>query len=269
MRSALYVGTVRHRRFTPVPHAFQYRMFQLCLDLSELDEVFARRWLWSARRPALAWFRRADHLGDPTEPLDTAVRDLVAAAGAPRPAGPIHLLTHLRYFGYCMNPVSFYYCFDRTGATVESIVAEVHNTPWGERHCYVLHDRGTSGDDGAAGRTQRFELRKDFHVSPFMPMDLDYTWQFSEPDDRLAVHMVTRQAGEPLFDATLALRRRPITAASLAGVLVAYPFMTLKVIVAIYWQALRLWWKGAPFHAHPKYQSDGTPMPSPRGRESA
>lgn len=258
LTSALYIGSVRHRRFSPMRHAFRYRIFQLCLDLSELDDVFRGRWLWSARRPALAWFRRADHLGDPAVPLDAAVRDLVAATGAPRPKGPIRLLTHLRYFGYCMNPVSFYYCFDEDGRTVQTVVAEVHNTPWGERHCYVLDGSGLPRP--SATGTQRFDLQKAFHVSPFMPMDLDYTWRFSAPGDRLTVHMLNRQGGQPLFDATLRLRRRPITGASLAGVLLAYPFMTAQVIAAIYWQALRLWWKGAPFHPHPRARRPQSPV---------
>jgi DUF1365 family protein len=244
VRSALYEGRVQHRRHAPRPHAFRYRIFQLYLDLAELDEVFRGRWLWSARRPALAWFRRADHLGEAEVPLDTAVRDLVERESGRRPRGPIRLLTHLRYFGYCMNPVSFYYCFDASDRHVETVVAEVHNTPWRERHCYVLAGAGASP-------VKRFRFPKAFHVSPFMPMTHGYEWRFTEPGGRLTVHMTSLDAGTRVFDATLVLDRQAITGWRLARVLTLYPLMTVQVIAAIYWQALRLWWKGTPYHPHP------------------
>jgi DUF1365 family protein len=241
----VYHGLVRHRRHAPVPHAFRYRLFMLYLDLAELPRVLDGRWLWSARRPALAWFRRADYLGDPRIPLDTAVRDLVTERIGRRPAGPIRLLTHLRYFGYVQNPVSFYYCFDSPGRRVETIVAEITNTPWGERHAYVLP--APEGD----ARVLRFALDKTFHVSPFMPMDVDYDWRFTPPGERLTVHMNSRVGGEQVFDATLALRRAPLTGRALAASLLKFPWMTAQVAAGIYWQALRLWWKRAPFHPHP------------------
>ncbi len=250
MNSALYVGWVRHRRLEPVNNEFRYRLFQVYLDLSELETVFSGRWLWSAKRPNVAWFRREDHLGDPAQPLDEAVRELVRSETGQRPVGPIRLLTHLRYFGYIMNPVSFYYCFDARGEHVETIVAEVHNTPWGERHCYVLPSDANAGTP----EKQSFRFSKAFHVSPFMSMNQTYGWRFNEPGDQIAVHMENYDRGGKLFDATLTLERRPMTAASLAGVLASYPWMTVGVIAAIYWQALRLWMRGAPTYPHPKHQ---------------
>lgn len=244
MNSALYFGRVRHRRTAPVGNAFTYRIFQVFLDLAELDEVFRGSWCWSARRPALAWFRRTDHLGDPDLPLDEAVRRLAAERTGRRPNGPIRLLTHLRYFGYVMNPVSFYYCYDAAGEQVETIVAEIHNTPWGERHCYVLNQADAPGGE--------HQFDKDFHVSPFMDMEQSYIWRFNQPGEALTVHMDNVERGDKLFDATLTLEKREINAASLAGALLIYPLMTAKVIAAIYWQALKLWVKGAPIYTHPK-----------------
>ncbi len=247
VNSALYFGTIGHRRQEPVEHAFRYRAFLVYLDLGELAEVFRGRWLWSASRPAPAWFRRADHLGDISRPLDEEVRDLVLARAGFRPIGAIGLLTHLRYWGYCMNPVSFFYCHAADGDRVEAIVAEVHNTPWGERHSYVLDCR--PGADRAGHWT--FRMPKEFHVSPFMPMDVEYVWRLSSPGRRLSVHMENHVDGRKVFDATMALQRRPITTRTLAGALARHPFMTGTVIAGIYWQALRLWLKRSPYHPHP------------------
>jgi DUF1365 family protein len=248
VNSCVYEGTVRHRRFAPLRHAFRYRMFMLYLDLDELPQVFDGRWLWSARRFAPAWFRRADYLGDRAVPLANAVRELVAGRTGQRPTGPIRLLTHLRYWGYLQNPVSFYYCFDPMDTKVESIVAEITNTPWNERHAYVVRANPRS-------RSHRARLDKAFHVSPFMPMDQGYDWYFSTPGERLHVHMKNRRNGVQVFDATLVLRRAPMTGPVLAGCLVRHPWMTASVVTGIYWQALRLWLRGAPFHPHPSTRS--------------
>jgi DUF1365 family protein len=183
-------------------------------------------------------------------PLDEAVRDLVAERGHDRPEGPIRLLTHLRYFGYCMNPVSFYYCFDRDDTRVETIVAEVHNTPWGEQHCYVLPtDEGEPVGDG-----WRFRFDKVFHVSPFMAMEQQYEWTFAPPGEQLPVAMRTFENGRRLLDATMGLRRRPMSAGTLARALLRHPFMTGKVIAGIYFQALRLYLKRCPFFPHPRHR---------------
>jgi DUF1365 family protein len=247
MESCLYLGSVRHRRFAPTDNRFAYRLFMSYLDLAEVPELFDRYLFWSARRAAPAWFRRTDFHGDAAVPLDDAVRDLVASRTGARPTGPIRLLTHLRYFGYSFNPVSFYYCFDASGETVESIVAEITNTPWKERHAYVLPVASSVGSGGA----WRFRFEKQFHVSPFMPMDMRYDWRFSAPEDGLHVHMENWRDGRPVFDATLNLAREPITSASLARALIGFPLMTAQVVALIHWQALRLWIKRAPFYTHP------------------
>jgi len=244
MDSCIYEGQVSHRRSRPVDHAFRYRLFMMYLDLDELPALFGGRWFWSASRPAPARFRRADHVGDPKVPLDEIVRELVRHETGRRPEGPIRLLTNLSYYGYCFNPVSFYYCFDSTGTTVDTIVAEVSNTPWGETDTYVLPCK-------TGNRSWRFRPAKKMHVSPFMPMEVEYDWVLSAPGERLAVHMANARDGEKVFDASLSLERKPITAGSLASVLLRYPFMTGKIIAAIYWQAFKLWLRKCPVYDHP------------------
>ncbi len=255
MNSCLYFGKVRHRRRTPVEHAFTFPLFMLYLDLDELDRVFAGRWLWSTRRRALARFDARDHLGGGSLPLADVIRKTVAERTGTAPTGPIRLLTHLRYAGYVFNPVSFYYCFDADDERVETVVADVSNTPWGERHSYVL------AADEAQGSGLRLETAKDFHVSPFMAMDLRYRWSFERPGAWLLARVENVDTdGSRVFDAALAMRRQEITGRSLARALSRHPFLTAQAHVAIYWQALRLWRKGAPLHPHP-------PMPHERGLE--
>ncbi len=264
MLSCIYRGYVRHRRFTPVENEFRYRIFMMYLDLAEVPRLFDPFWLWSARRPAVAWFRRSDHLGDPLLPLDQCVRDEVERQTGIRPNGPIRLLTNLRYFGYVMNPVSYYYCFDAETDRLQTVLAEVHNTPWGERHCYVMANP-VSPDTGASTTLWN---DKEFHVSPFMPMNMRYRWRMNEPGERLVIHLenhrrpeTTLNALQPQeelnrrervpFDVTMSLEREEITHWSMSKLLLRHPCMTAKVTAGIYWQALRLWWKKVPFVPHP------------------
>jgi DUF1365 family protein len=256
MHSALYRGSLEHRRHAPRPHAFRYGLFMVLLDLAELDTVFRGRWLWSTTRRALARFERRDHLGYPALPLDQAVRDLVLEQTGTRPEGPVRLLTHLRYFGYVFNPVSFYFCFDAAGEQVQSVVAEVNNTPWGERHCYVLQPQRQG--DWLVARSG-----KAMHVSPFHAMDLEYEWRFRPRAEGLDVAMALRPLGQPaatpVFHAYMSLARAPIAARTLASTLLRFPLMTAQVIAAIHWQALRLWLKRVPVHDHPATPQEKLP----------
>ena len=200
LASALYVGHVRHRRSRPHAHGFRYRIAQLYVDLDELPQVVAGRWLWSLERRNLAAFHRADYHGDPAIPLKQAVLDTVESRTGERPGGAVRMLAHWRYFGYCFNPVSFYYCFDTAGR-LHSIVAEITNTPWGERHSYVLPLR-TASHHGTGGRVHAWAFDKIFHVSPFLPMDLRYDWRFEEPGEHLRVHMDVADAQGSIFAAS-------------------------------------------------------------------
>jgi uncharacterized protein len=226
--SALYAGWIRHRRHEPVAHEFSYRIFLSYLDLDELPGVLDRVPLWSARRPAPAWYRQADFMS-----ADEVLAVVEERTGS-RPGGPVRLLSSVRTFGHLFNPISIYYCFDPSCEHVEALAAEVTNTPWGERHTYAC--TGLSGS---------FEKR--FHVSPFLGMDADYRLRASVPGERLQVHVDSRRAGRTQFDATLSLERRELA----PGPLFRYPLQSVRVVAGIYAQAIRLKLKGAPYHPHP------------------
>jgi uncharacterized protein len=282
MDSALYLGLVRHRRFTPRRHRFAYPVFMLYLDLDELEQVgeLSRLLSTAGRRPAVAWVRRDDYFdagGDGS--WADAVRRLVALRTGRDPGGPVRLLTHPRTLGVRMNPVSFYYCFDPAGA-LAAVAAEVTNTPWGERHLYVVEPAAAPGSDGgsggscgnggaggsggidgtgAKGGSWQARFPKQLHVSPFFPMDIDYVWRLVPPGPRLVVHMENVRQGAKVFDATLRLERRPLDRRSLRQALLAHPAMTARIFLWIYLHAAWLKLAGVPFQPHPRSRADPSP----------
>jgi len=244
--SGLFVGTLRHRRFTPVAHTFTYPLFMALLDIDRIPELMRVSRVTSYNRWNWASFDDRDHLGDPARPLRERLAIDAARHDLNLPDGRVFLLTHLRYLGYCFNPVSFFYCFD-AAERLRLVLAEVHNT-FGGSHTYWLRA-------DPASRTFRSTAAKSLYVSPFMPVELEYAFALTPPASRLVAHMETTQAGSVGFDATLSLERRPWNAAEIRRVLVRYPALTATVMAGIHWQALRLWWKGVP--VVPRLTGDG------------
>lgn len=257
LASALYTGRVRHRRSAPTAHRFTYPVFMLYADLDEIDRVFAGSRLASVRRPAVARLRRADYSvgatpedGSAALPWAEAVRREASQRIGRRLDGPVRLLTNPRTLGFRMNPVSFYYCFGTAAEgrepPLEAVLAEVTNTPWDERHVYAVDVRRCERR-GAAWSTR---FAKDFHVSPFFPLDMEYEWRFTAPGRRLVFHMENHRGGEKVFDATLGFERRPLTPDNLRRVLLRYPALTLRTFLWIYVNAAILKLRRLPYYPH-------------------
>lgn len=251
MKSSLFTGTLNHRRFYPKKHAFTYPVLLFYLDLTEIKNIFSIPLLFSDQSPSIIRFNRSDYLSGKESLIET-VRDLIFQKTGRTHQGPIRLLTQVRYFGFCFNPVSFYYCFEEKGENLEFIVTEVSNTPWNERKSYVLEC-----EPGAT--LHRVQFKKDFHISPFLPMDIEHVWSFSsfrkiKDKTILSVYMEdwNTSHSQLIFDATLTLQSVPLKRPNLIKSLFSFPLLTFKSFLAIYYQALRLKLKGIPFYSHPK-----------------
>lgn len=247
----LYTGTLRHRRFRPRGHEFTYSLFMAWLDIDRIPALMKKSPWTSYNRFNWASFQERDHFGDPRLSLRERVERDAREQGVSLPEGPIFLLTHLRYLGYCFNPISFYFCYHRSGHP-GAILAEVNST-FGESRNYWLWPQNQQPSTNAL----RYRCPKTLHVSPFMGMNLDYEFVLTEPGEKLVAHMNTierdgiSKSTEPLLDATLTLRHEPWTARNLARVLLRHPWMTAKVIGAIHFQALLLFLKRVPVFTHP------------------
>ena len=247
MGNFIYKGSIRHRRYTPFYRLFKYSIFMTFFDISHIEKMFKKSIFWNVNKRALISFYRKDYHGNPKLSLDQSVRQTIEEKTQYKPEGPIRLLTHLRYFGYCFNPVSFYYCFNKNDSQVELIMAEITNTPWNERHCYFITNK--------KNKNFKENLKKKFHVSPFWDMDHDYEWLFSQAEDNLNVHMINFKKGNKIFDATLELSNRiDMSFKNLMINTFKYPFITLSTYLRIHFQAFILLIRGATFHNHPKYK---------------
>lgn len=242
MRSALFTGRIRHRRFGAPEHGFTYRVWYLLLDLGELDALDGSLRGFGVNRWAPAGFDHRDHMGPGPEPVRDKLDAWLLRQGAEPPAGRVLLLTSPRVLGRVFNPISLFFCHD-ADERLRWVVAEVNNT-FGETACYLLPARG--------GGVVRHQTEKTFHVSPFQPVLGSYRFRVTPPGERLTVHIDVLRDGGRAFDATLTAARRPLTAASLAAMVARHPFNAARTLALIHWQALRLWLKRAPFFAKPE-----------------
>ena len=241
---SIFKGTISHSRKKDAPHSFTYSTTMLFLDLDDIKNAFNQNIFWSYEKFNLASFHRKDFFGDSKKSLKSEIIKLLAKKLKVEIKGKIFLLTTLRYFGYCFNPVSFYYCYNKNKELV-AIVSHITNTPWEERHAYVHDCRKIKNG------TKVFEFKKDFHVSPFLPMDLKYNWKFVEPRDFLFISMECFKNQEKYFNATLKMTKKAWSPYALNRLLfLSFP-MGIKSIISIYWNALILYLKKVRFYPHP------------------
>jgi len=247
MKSAIYEGKVYHERLHPKKHAFTYNVFMIYFCLDEIDKVLSKSIFWGKSPWSLARLKREDFYGDPNNSIDAEIKNKVKTDLGIRPDGRICLLANLRYFGTAMNPLITYYCFDKTDELI-AIVAQVNNTPWNETHSYVIPVKSKV-------IAHNYTFNKAFTVSPFNTLDMEYAWSSNKPDQHISININTRHTGKDILNATLNLQRKEITSTTLNTVIFKYPFHSAKVVLSIYWEALRIWLKGIPFKGKNKVEN--------------
>lgn len=260
LNNALVKGWVRHRRYKPKKHQFEYNMTWTLLDLDKVEEQFKESEFWSIERANIISYRQADfHQSDndknyrrtPPEVTKQNITHSIKKEKGKDFNGRIFMMAHLRNYGYNFNSVCFYYCYDQSD-NLQFIVSEITNTPWGERHSYIFD---CEADNSSNRRSlKQFKFNKEFHVSPFITMDMHYRWTFMVAPDSLRVHMVIYSAeGEKYFDTTFTAKLLPLNKKAMRDYAFKHALQPQKMSFLIYWQALKLWLKRFKVYDHPKH----------------
>ncbi len=256
MNNAVLLGAVTHVRRTAPAHRFRYRIGLLRLDLDQLEGTFTPFFGWSFNRRNLGWVRRSDYLRGGASKLAEAARDLVADRLGFRPEGRIELLTQPRCLGTGFNPLNLYRCHDADGH-LQAVIVEVNNTPWCEQIAYVLPA------DTCQSKDLQLEFKKAMHVSPFQPMGFRYRLHWSRTDVGEDIRLVCWENDRAVFVARMQLVAQPLRARVLTRLLLRNGLIPARVVLAIHWEALRLWFKRARYYPHP-----GTPDASEQSLSS-
>jgi len=243
VNSLIFLGSIHHRHSGTRHHEFKYKTFMHYLDLDEIDNLFNDFWLWSSHKKNIAHFNRKNYLNKKNTPLKEEIKALIREKIG-NEIDKAYLLTNLSYFGYCINPISLYFCFKNNELT--HCVLEVTNTPWGEKQIYITQPEKIKGS------VYKAAFNKEMHVSPFLAMEYEYHLKFKHTKEQIIVSLENWKNDKCHFDATLSLRSLPITKKTLSHILMMHPFITGKVYLAIRWEALKLWVKQFPIFDHPR-----------------